>query len=143
ALSAHGDRARDRTLARGSAPLYGEDGTQPPPPLAPSSVGPLRLHLRRGVRRPPPPRRRPPRDGERVHPLVRRGALDRLRWVDRPVGASRSPCAGASPPPVRDATSSAGCLRMTASAFPSAALGPRVETRRLGRWTVHAIQAGG
>jgi glyoxylase-like metal-dependent hydrolase (beta-lactamase superfamily II) len=26
---------------------------------------------------------------------------------------------------------------------PSAALGPRVQTRRLGRWTIHAIQAGG
>lgn len=32
---------------------------------------------------------------------------------------------------------------MTTSAFPSTTLGPRVETRRLGRWTVHAIQAGG
>jgi glyoxylase-like metal-dependent hydrolase (beta-lactamase superfamily II) len=32
---------------------------------------------------------------------------------------------------------------MTTSAYPSASLGPRVETRRLGRWTVHAIQAGG
>jgi glyoxylase-like metal-dependent hydrolase (beta-lactamase superfamily II) len=30
-----------------------------------------------------------------------------------------------------------------ATATPPGALGPRVETRRLGRWTVHAIQAGG